>query len=75
MWLSRMNQHRPNSTFKSGIMKGTYYIPPVNQIQNVGYSLGPKFATILRSQEALWNTIGERVAEAVNKNETLPVTV
>lgn len=28
MWLSRMNQHRPNSTFKSGIMKGTYYIPP-----------------------------------------------
>lgn len=61
MWLSRMNRHRPNSTFKSGILNGTYYIPQISQIQNVGQSLGPKFDTILRSETSLWGSLGERV--------------
>ena len=58
LWLSRMNRHRPNSSFKTGIMNGTYYIPQINQDQSVPGSFPGKLTTILRSESALWLAIG-----------------
>jgi len=65
MWLSRMNRHRPNSTFKAGIVNGTYYIPQVIQAQSVAGSLPGKFQTILRSQAALCNSVGRSAGSAI----------
>ena len=69
MWLSKMNRHRPESSFKSGIVNGTYYVPQISQDQSVAYSLPGKFATIVRSQEALWDTIGEMAGTAIVMNQ------
>ncbi len=70
MWLSRMNQHRPDSSFKTGILKGTYYIPPINQDQSVSVSLPGKFQTILRSQESLHATIGSLVGMVATSQQS-----
>jgi adenine-specific DNA methylase len=66
-----MNRYRPNSSFKSGILNGTYYLPQISLHQNVSRSLDPKVDTIIRGEGALDASAGPNVGAMLITQEPI----
>jgi DNA modification methylase len=47
--LSIMNQYIPGATFPTKVLKGTYYVPPMRQVENVWNRLESKIDGLCRS--------------------------
>lgn len=75
LWLSRMNRYRPNSSFKSGILNGTYYLPQISLHQNVGRSILPKVETVVRGEAALTAAFDRAHPEALVSQEAAVASV
>ena len=51
--LSIMNQYIPGATFPTKVLKGTYYVPPMRQIENVWRRMESKVKGLCRSLDAI----------------------
>lgn len=55
--LSIMNQYIPGATFPTKVLKGTYYVPSVRQIENVWMRMESKVGGLMRSLASLNSVI------------------
>jgi DNA modification methylase len=60
--LSRMNQYRPQESFPTSIMRGTYYIPQISHIRNVMHHYSNKVDDLIRGYQTI-------LAEEINSGD------